>query len=126
MDDAGQFPPSGRLSFTRMVERSNFTDHLADLEKAAGIKLGMPSLHGFHMLGMRAPGFQRLFGSETENGYFLAIVGLEGLNRLKAGKTADDIVHAFAQPVVFVLRGALAQLQVSDNEHFVDHSLPLV
>src|SRR5579863_4184749 len=106
-----------------MLEWPDFTDHLAYLEKAAGVELGVPSLHGFHMIGMGAPGLQCRFGGEPEDGYFLAIIRLERLDRLKAGKIADDTVHALAQTVVFLLRRAFAHLQISDDDHFPDHSL---
>src|SRR5882724_227521 len=116
---------STRCKTSRVIERSDFADHFANLEKAAGVEFGVSPLHRLQMLGMGAPGFQGLFGGESEYGYLFAVIGLEGLDRLKARKLADDAVHALAQFVVLVLRCALAQFQVSDNEHLVDHFLSL-
>src|SRR6201987_5151733 len=108
-----------------MFERPDFPDHLANLEKAAGIELGVAALHRLHMLGMGSPRLQRLLGRKPEQRYLLAVISLERLDRLKSRKIADDFIHSLAQAFVFVQGGAVAQFQVSDNNHLVDHSLSL-
>src|SRR4051795_13508767 len=86
----------------------------------------MSPLHRLDMFGVGAPGFERFLRGKTEHGELLAVVGFERLDRQKAGKTADDVVHALAESVVFVDRGAVTQLQIANDNHFANHvSLPL-
>lgn len=105
-----------------MLERADFADHLADLKEAAGVELGMSALHRLDMVRVGAPGFERVLRSETEHGKLLAVLGLERLDGQKAGQAADDVVHAFTQPIMFFLRGTVSQLQIANDNHFADHA----
>src|SRR3954468_25036071 len=111
----------GRDARSRVLEWSDLADHLADLQEAAGVELGMSPLHRLDMFGVGAPGFERFLRGKTEHGELLAVVGFERLDRQKAGKTADDVVHALAESVVFVDRGAVTQLQIANDNHFTNH-----
>jgi hypothetical protein len=42
-----------------VLKRADFPNHLANLQEPAGVEFGMSALHGFHMFGMSAPGFER-------------------------------------------------------------------
>jgi hypothetical protein len=43
-----------------MLERANFADNLADLQKSTCVEFSVTSLHGFDMVGMSPPAFERL------------------------------------------------------------------
>lgn len=60
-----------------MLERPDLADNLANLQETAGIEFGVAPFHGFDVFGVRAPGFEGLFGSKPENRQFLAVLGLE-------------------------------------------------
>jgi len=60
-DTRGPQTPSGTArAALPMLERANFADDLADLQKSTCVEFGMTSLHGFDMVGMGPPAFERL------------------------------------------------------------------
>lgn len=52
-------PDQPRVPESPVLKRSNFADDLADLQKSAGIEFSMASFHGFDMVGLSAPDFER-------------------------------------------------------------------
>src|SRR4051794_10775796 len=66
-----------RYGLLRVIERADFADDLADLQKSAGVEFRMSPFHRLDVFRMRAPGLQRLFRREAENRQLFAVIGFE-------------------------------------------------